>query len=153
MTRINADLDPKRLTDQHLLAEYNEMAMVYASLRRSLRSYPKHKVLERIPKNYVLGSGHVMFFYNKLIFLNKRYQLLVDELVKRNYNLNENRVIFSETEFDPVFYNDWTATDIDRRTISERLIVRINKKPQWYKYHKAPIESKFIEEMYGEYLR
>ena len=27
MTRINADLDPKRLTDQHLMAEYNEKSI------------------------------------------------------------------------------------------------------------------------------
>jgi deoxyribonuclease (pyrimidine dimer) len=152
MTRINADLDPKRLTDQHLMAEYQELAMVHASLRRSLRSKPAHEVLKKIPAQYMLGKGHVTFFYNKLTFLEKRYLQLIAELKARNYNLNPNRKFIHEGEFPVEFYNDWQANNNDRRIIAERLVSRIKEKPQWYRYYSSKIDEEFIDRTYGIYF-
>ena len=152
MTRINADLDPKRLTDQHLMAEYNETAMVYASLRRSRKAQTDKTLLSRIPKEYTLSTGHVMFFYNKLGFLDKRYRSLIVELKIRGYNLNDDRVMTLPDEFPPIFYGDWEFTNKDRKVISERIIERINRKPHWYRYYRDKIGANFIDEMYGEYL-
>lgn len=152
MTRINANLDPIRLTDQHLMAEYNETAMVYASLRRSRKAQTDKTLLSRIPKEFTLNGGHVLFFYNKLGFLHKRYQSLIVELKNRGYNLDPERIIVAENEFPDYFYGDWEASDRDLSIISERIVQRINMKPLWYKYKRSPIDSEFIDKMYGEYL-
>ena len=84
MTRINL-IHPKELMDQHLLAEWREIKMIPASLRRSLKTKSISEVIKSIPKDYTLGSGHVKFFYNKHIYLCKRYTELTKELQKRNF--------------------------------------------------------------------
>lgn len=150
MTRINADIEPCRLTDQHLLAEYNEMAMVYASLRRSRNAQSDDTLLKRIPMQYTLNGGHVLFFYNKLTFLGNRYQALIDELKHRGYNLDPNRSFTTPGEFPEYFYNDWKASGVDRKIIIERIVERINRKPAWYKYYGKQISDTFIAEKYGE---
>lgn len=152
MTRINADLEPKRLADQHLMAEYQELAMVHASLRRSLRARPATKVLAGLPPHYVLGKGHVSFFYDKLLFLERRYAALVAELKARNYNLNPDRKFTHEGEFPPEFYNDWTPTAQDRKIIAERLVSRIQQKPEWYRYYGVRIDEEFVPRHYGDLL-
>jgi deoxyribonuclease (pyrimidine dimer) len=151
MTRINADLDPSILTDQHLMAEYREMAMVPASLRRSRRSQSDHELLKKVAKTYTLNRGHVIFFYNKLDFLSKRYANLVEELTKRGYTLDTSRT-FNVAEFPDYFQNDWAASDVDRRIIAARLVERINQKPGWYKHYGTTISTNFIEDNYGVYL-
>ena len=65
MTRINSNIDPKKLTDQHLMAEYRELPMVPAALRKSLRTQSVKTILSKIPKRYKLNSGHVLFFVDK----------------------------------------------------------------------------------------
>ena len=60
MTRINV-IPVDQLTDQHLVAEYREMLMVPASLKRSLGS-KNGMDTKRIPKQYTLNTGHVYFF-------------------------------------------------------------------------------------------
>ena len=61
MVRINL-VHPKKLADQHLIAEYNEILMLIGYVRK----YPP---LENIPDSYKLGKGHVKFFKNKLDYL------------------------------------------------------------------------------------
>ena len=46
MVRINL-VDPKKLSDQHLIAEYDEILMLTAYIKK----YPK---IEDIPKKYLL---------------------------------------------------------------------------------------------------
>ena len=37
---------------------------------------------------YTLGAGHVKFFYDKLLFLRKRHEKIVVELLERNFKLS-----------------------------------------------------------------
>lgn len=64
MTRINL-VPPSELTDQHLFAEFREIKMVPKALARSLKGRRPRGVLEAIPKEFTLNTGHVMFFYDK----------------------------------------------------------------------------------------
>ena len=64
MTRINL-VNPKELTDQHLVAEYREIFMVGSSLQRSMKSKSWNKTINNIPKEFTLNKGHVTFLYNK----------------------------------------------------------------------------------------
>ena len=73
MTRINI-IAVSELTDQHLIAEYREITMVPAALKRTLNSkagFSKNK----IPDKFTLNRGHVYFFYDKGLYLDKRYLL------------------------------------------------------------------------------
>ena len=131
MTRINI-IEPSELTDQHLIAEYREITMVPGSLRRTLVSkigYQKSKV----PKKYTLNSGHVYFFYNKGLYLYKRYRQLVIEMKRRGFNPDKNRKFPKDIFIDNNLYNDWTPTMEDYKVIRQRIEEKIALKPDWYR--------------------
>ena len=77
MVRVNL-ISPKKLTDQHLIAEYAEILI----LADYIKKYPK---LENIPKNFCLGEGHQRFFKNKIKYLKKRHEELKKEMRNRNF--------------------------------------------------------------------
>lgn len=85
MTRINL-VDPSTLHSKHLLAEYRELPRVFklviAAQQRGLT--PDTAC---IPKQYVLGTGHVTFFYNKISWLVDRFHALVLECLRRGFNV------------------------------------------------------------------
>lgn len=138
MTRINSDLNPYSLTDQHLMAEYRELPMVISSLRRSLRTKTKNEVLSSIPRSFTLNTGHVRHFYDKLSFLEKRYAKLITELEKRQYNLDPNRKL----NFDDIpkeFFNDWQSNDFDDNIVKIRIAEKIKMKPNWYRFYGQPL--------------
>jgi deoxyribonuclease (pyrimidine dimer) len=132
MTRINADLDPAILKRAHLLAELREITMVPASLKRSLRTIPSKKVLGSIPKEFCLNKGHVKFFYDKLEFLQKRFDKLADEMERRGYKPDRKRKE-SFKGFDVIWYGDWNANNKANEIVLERINLRISQKPHLYK--------------------
>ena len=73
MTRINSAIDPKNLTDQHLIAELRELPRIFTAVNKRIE---QGKYFNDIPKEFALGSGHVKFFYDKLKFLNLRHTIL-----------------------------------------------------------------------------
>lgn len=131
MTRINT-LPVNLLLDQHLMAEYRELPMVLASLRRSLESPTWHP--NKIPKTYRLGSGHVMFFYNKRDFLTTRFALLIRELQRRGFNVNPHERQVDFTVYDAVSNISWEPTLPDHHLNATRIIQRVEQRPAWYRY-------------------
>lgn len=132
MTRINI-VPVSELTDQHLVAEYREIFMVGPSLQRSLRA--KNGLnLDRIPNKYTLNKGHVMFFYNKGEYLDKRYTELVNEMKARGMKPDPTRT-FPKEHFPAGFYNDWSPNEEDFDVVRERIAYRISQKPGWYRMH------------------
>jgi len=131
MTRINSDIDPKLLHRRHLVAELREIIMVPGSLKRSLMTSSKLMVLSGIPKKFTLNTGHVKFFYNKLTFLQNRFDRLCNEMERRGYHPDRSRRQ-SFDGFDDRFYNDWTSTPEDDDIIHERIALRISEKPHLY---------------------
>jgi deoxyribonuclease (pyrimidine dimer) len=123
MTRINL-VHPSELTNEHLLAEYREIMRLPGNLKKSLnRKYKKFTVNE-IPKRYTLGKGHVKFFYDKLQFVNCRFDQLVEELRKRGYDPKfAGTPIFKNCPEE--FYNRFTPLpeeiELNRDRIRERL--------------------------------
>jgi deoxyribonuclease (pyrimidine dimer) len=132
VTRINSNLDPKSLKRMHLIAELREITMVPAALRRSLRTIDPTKIKQSIPKQFTLNAGHVKFFYDKLGFLQKRFNRLADEMVRRGYAPDRSRIKAFDG-FDSMWYNDWTSTDTDDKIVVERINFRISQKPHLYK--------------------
>lgn len=132
MTRINADLDPKKLKRMHLFAELREITMVPASLQRSLRTREPSDILKGIPKSFTLNKGHVSFFYNKQQFLINRFIKLADEMERRGYTPDRSRIV-AFAGFDTMWNGTWTATAEDNAIVEERINLRISQKPHLYK--------------------
>jgi len=131
LTRINI-IPVEELTDQHLIAEYREIFMVGSSLQRSLKSSnwdPKN-----IPKTFRLGTGHVMFFYDKGEYLYKRYSEIRIEMCRRGFNPDTKRK-FKKDQWPEVLFNDWTPTEDDQKIIKKRIEERIKEKPEWYRHY------------------
>lgn len=146
MTRINC-IPVSYLADQHLLAEYNEMAMALASLRRSKasgRPLPKRS-------EYTLGAGHVIFFYDKGKYLKRRYEQLVSELLRREYRLDSNRKMEWEV-ITKDLDNDWVPDPKAQELNLQRIKERINLKPEWYSYYRRQGFGNLWLELYGEWI-
>ena len=130
MTRINI-IPVCELTDQHLIAEYREITMVPAALKRTLNSKVGLRY-EKISKEFTLNAGHVYFFYNKGLYLNNRYQEIIEEMKLRGFNPDPNRK-FPKHVFPRYLYNDWMPSLDEQKIIRKRIEEKIAMKPDWYR--------------------
>lgn len=122
MTRINV-INPKELNTKHLVAEYREITRLPNNLKKSLNRKGKPFSMKEIPDQYVLGKGHVKFFFNKMKFLKKRFELLVKEMIRRGFNpkfrdssifIPENKIFFKD------YKPDLKAINLNIKRIKER---------------------------------
>ena len=135
MTRINL-VDPSELMDQHLIAEYREIRLLCANLRRTLNSKSGF-VPSKVPSRFTLNSGHVYFFYNKGQYLHNRYESIKEEMRKRGFNpTNE----FPVDVWPEHLYNDWMPSEADKDIVRERIQLRISQKPNWYRYYGKTVD-------------
>jgi deoxyribonuclease (pyrimidine dimer) len=107
--------------------------MVPQSLRRTLNSKTGFSE-KRIPDSYTLNKGHVYFFYDKLSFLQKRYNQIIKELKIRGVNLDPNRDS-KLSGLPEQFYNNYTPDKEAENINFERILLRINQKPSFYHYY------------------
>ncbi len=131
MTRINI-IPPQKLYDQHLIAEYREITMVPAALKRTLNS-KNGLILSKISKKYTLNKGHVYFFYNKGLYLDKRYKQIIQEMKNRGFNPDKKRKFPIQIFIDNNLYHNWNPCKGDFAIIAKRIIEKIKKRPNWYK--------------------
>tara|TARA_R110000803_G_scaffold144769_4_gene210591 strand:+ start:344 stop:757 length:414 start_codon:yes stop_codon:yes gene_type:complete len=136
MTRINI-IQPSELTDQHLIAEYREITMVPAALKRTLAS-KAGLIKSKIKDTFTLNAGHVYFFYDKGKYLNDRYDVLVQEMKDRGFSPDPARK-FPKEIFPDHMYNDWMPTLEEQKIVRERIALRISAKADWYRTTK-PIQ-------------
>lgn len=112
MTRINL-VDPSQLTNKHLLAEYRELPRIFTAVIK-LQKQGKHPSDIDIPNSYVLGKGHVKFFYNKIGWLRLRYERIIKELIhSRNYDLDESlwkSILTNSYSIDKAWNSPYTPT-------------------------------------------
>jgi deoxyribonuclease (pyrimidine dimer) len=122
MTRINV-VNPKELSAKHLVAEYREIMRLPTNLNQSLTRKNKPFNLNEIPDNYTLGKGHVKFFLNKMLFLEKRFKSLVQEMLDRGYNPTF-KDFDSFGHCDRQFYNDYNPTEEAIKINKQRILER-----------------------------
>lgn len=134
MTRINLVL-ANELADQHLVAEYREIFMVGSSLQRSLKSPNWLKTKETLPKEFTLNKGHVKFFYNKGKYLHNRYLELIEEMKNRGMKPDPSRK-FKREQWPDELFCDWKPDANDLSIIRERIELKIQQKPEWYRWSK-----------------
>ena len=138
--RVNIGVNPKYISDQHLIAESVEIIMITGGLK-------KHgfKIKSEIPSKFSMGVGHINFFKNKIKYLNRRLLEVNMELQFRGVDA---KTAINELEYPLQLVNDWTPSIEDsiiiRNRIAERLITPLKARKNFHRYKKQIIEN--IEE-------
>ena len=119
MTRINVGIPPADLVNQHLIAEHREIKRIPNCVAKGKYN------MEGIPKRFKLGTGHVKFFYNKLLYLKNRYISLYNECIKRGFNVQY--YISAWDNVPQELMNDYKVKANDCRIIRQRINERLTK--------------------------
>ena len=113
MTRINVGIPPAELINQHLIAEHREIKRIPNCIAKGKYN------MEGIPNKFKLGTGHVKFFYNKLLYLKKRYIILYNECIKRGFNVQNYTSAWDNVP--QKLMNDYKVKANDCRIIRQRI--------------------------------
>lgn len=149
MTRINCGVAVEQLTDEHLLAEHRELKRFPSVFIKSLKSGS----INKIPKEFCLGKGHVLFFLNKQKYIYIRYATIYCECLRRGFNV----INYSDNWHDILDLlkeqNCWNGyfPAFEGNLVIDRIIERIEKssKTTWHYYGK-PISK---EEAIGKLIK
>lgn len=141
MTRINL-VDPKMLTDQHLLTEYRELPRIFGNVRVAIaagktwqRNYAKNA-----SKDFVLGTGHMVFFYNKLMFLANRQLDIIAECIARDINISYTEGL-DYSDIPESWLGNYIPTQQAIKYSKARLDERISEKPDWYRFWGSSLDE------------
>ena len=113
MTRINVGIPPAELINQHLIAEHREIKRIPNCIAKGKYN------MDGIPDTFKLGTGHVKFFYNKLLYLKNRYWKLYVECIKRGFKVQNYSSAWDNVPQE--LMNDYQPTYMDRKIIQERI--------------------------------
>ncbi len=138
MVRVNL-IEPLKLSDQHLIAEYNEILMLVGYVK-------KFPVLDGIPKEYVLGEGHIKFFKNKLGYLQDRHNKLRKEMSWRKFKVNKKLVVKG---FGKEYFSLWKPKKKDFDLIKNRIKEKIELKQGFYRYYGKQKNNEFFIDLMG----
>lgn len=126
MTRINC-IPPSELTRPHLIAEIRELPRVFTLVRNAqAKGLNKWSLRKKQPDEYTLGTGHVIFHYDKLKYLADRYEALCDEWRSRNYNVNQIPRSELLSGIRDEFINDYIPTESALHINRERIALRLS---------------------------
>lgn len=144
--RINI-INPKYLTDNHLIAEYRETKMstyYYVRSKSSKNGIDKSKISER----YTLNKGHGYMWFNKFGFIDKRFNSICLEMRERGFKTNFTVLNFEGIESE--VFGDFIPTQEDKRINLDRILIRIAKQPNWYKFRGESISdwNSFYEDLF-----
>lgn len=130
MTRINAGIDVRCLTDEHLLAEHREIKRLPWCLDAAIKSGS----INNIPEKFTLGKGHVLFFLDKMHFTLVRYHQIYNELKARGFNIH----YYGSNWWNTVNGKEYKPTDECKQLLIDRITQRIreSKKETWHYYGK-----------------
>lgn len=138
MTRISVAVRGSELCDSHLIKERIEILRIPNSIKSG-----KAKInLSKIPSMFTLGTGHVVFFYNKLKYLHDRYNELTKECLKRNFNITDYSDAFDGLPGN--LYKDYQERPNDRKILVERINERLTGMKN-LKYYGEPIALEQIK--------
>jgi len=135
MTRINL-IDPSELCDKHLMAEYRELIRI----PNAVWNGTMQTKYDNVPNEYVLGTGHVKFFVDKMLWLFERHSILYDELRFREFNVRE--IIWPDHMIEFFMSNNlWNEYNPNGKDINlnlSRIIDRLPENPKW-KFRPEPL--------------
>lgn len=124
MTRINL-VNVEKLSDQHLIAEYRELPRV---IKQDIN-------IKDASETYCLGKGHMKWAKKHSLFCVKRYKEICEEMLFRGFKVNfPCKNLFALIEGKD--YLDYEPTKKDYDLSNQRILEKINQKPDWYKWTK-----------------
>lgn len=126
MTRINSAIPVKYLTDEMLLAEHREIKRLPSALLKATQC----NSLSKVPNKFCLGTDHVKFFLNKMLFIFNRYKVIKNECLLRNFNITDYSSNF--LNIDDQYMNDYTPTKDEFNLLKERITERTNNSNKQY---------------------
>lgn len=137
MARINSGIDPKFLSDQHLIAESVEITMITGALRKD-----GYVIKGQVPENYCLGKGHINFFKDKILYLSLRLDEVNNEMKQRGFTPGTS---IKCVEFPVKLVWGWSPRFKDTCLVRQRIIERLNNprkaKEGFHRYYGKPIEN------------
>ena len=135
MTRVNLT-DPRTLSLQHLIVEWRELPRIAKACWLAIERDGIEGMLERVPPEYVMGKGHVMFFYPRGAFITKRFALLQMEMRERGVNFDESMTVdeWCVFDWDVRLQQNYVPTPEALAISQERLATRIAERPNWYRF-------------------
>lgn len=153
MTRVNL-VRPEDLADQHLFAEWRELKMIPPKLKEVQKNKLGYQIMKDVPDKYSLSTGHVRFFYDKMHFLFTRYDLLTEELHKREYNITKHNAeeIFLLGILPEMQNNFWTPSKEEIQINIARISERLYQRPEWYRYYGVVKPPEFFIQRYNQQL-
>lgn len=144
MTQINT-IPPKALTDQHLIAEHH---VITRPINLAIKKYNHHGrdlsiLCSEIPDSYRNGTGHVIFFYDKLKYITIRSTQIKEEMEARGFDTHSHAV--DSSMIPSVLYNDWKPSEYDKALNASRLRDKIlDQSGIKWRFHKTPISLGYI---------
>lgn len=141
MARVNVGVNPKFLSDQHLIAEAVETVMIVNGFKMNNWS-----IKGQIPDRFILGAGHINFFKPKLHYLQRRLNDLNAEIIRRKFKAG-NVIDLPNLPQVKRFCQGWAPstrdTKIVRKRIVERLMAPLKAKSSFHKYMGKPITDMY----------
>lgn len=137
MTRVNSGISTNSLTDQHLIAELREIPRIVTAVKKRISS---GKGFKDIPNSFMLGNGHVKFFYDKLSYIYNRHKKLRDEYYNRfekewKYNIDI-------SDIHKNYMNNYDD-DNDSNILIERISTRIKESNQIPYYYRQNVSKEY----------
>lgn len=135
--RINI-INPRYLTDQHLVAEYREMKMItyyYVKSSEKTGGIDKSKISER----YTLNTGHAYMWYDKFGYIEKRFKAICKEMRRRSFKCDYDKLNY--TGIPRSAFGDFVPTEEDIEVNLSRIIDRLYKQPDWYKFEGRRVDN------------
>jgi deoxyribonuclease (pyrimidine dimer) len=150
MTRINL-VHPSRLADQHLFAEWREIKHIPAFLNQLLaKGKSIEEIKAKIPEKFCLNTGHKYFFVDKLKFLSGRFWKILAELDAREYKTFSGAPWEWEYSLEKIpdeYFNDYVPDYIALELSEQRLLERIDQRPNWYRYKGEIKDLQFFKDL------
>ena len=122
--RLNCGIPVKNLTDEHLFAEQRELKMLPSLFKRV-----GFNSLQKSPKEFTLGKGHMLFSLYKPTYTLNRYKQVYNECIERGYNIED-----ESWRWDVYggYKKDYIETGKERNILENRIIERINNSTKQY---------------------
>lgn len=138
MARINSGINPKYLSDQHIIAESVEITMITGALKKD-----GYVIKGKVPDDYCLGKGHINFFKPKVNYLRMRLREVNEEMKRRGFNPGTKIVL--EEFFNNKLAGNWKPNLTDTHLVRDRIIERLKEpkkaKPGFHRYYGKSIED------------
>jgi len=136
MVRINCGIEPEYLSDQHLVAEYREILLAFGYYNKN-----GNKGLKEATNNLM---NPIRFYHNKRKYLIKRFFDLKEEMIRRGMKPTKDIKL---KNVKMILYNDFEPKEQHIERIKERIIQRLNEKPNLYRYCGTYQPPEFFEGM------